>query len=103
MLRPDHTPFLQSAFRIMDCFLLEGIKFVFRTSLGILKMNQSLILQKQDPFVLFQFVKELAKHIFDIEALYQVPCVLILWVRGPLPNVFCRNSLNSLHSLIVPL
>ena len=51
---------------------MEGIKFIFRTSLGILRMNQSLILQKQDPFVLFQFVKEIAKHIFDIEALYQV-------------------------------
>lgn len=107
MLRPgypDHTPFLQSAMRIMDCFLLEGIKFIFRTSLGILRMNQTLILQKKDPFVLFQFVKELAKHIFDIEGLYQVYDADLASERPFTKYVlFCRNFLSLLHFPIVPL
>jgi hypothetical protein len=62
----------------MDCFLLEGIKFIFRTSLSIMRLNQSLIMQKRDSFMLFQFVKELAKHIFDMETIFQV-CV---WSGG---------------------
>lgn len=56
----------------MDCFLLEGIKFIFRASLGILRLNQGHILRQGDPFVLFQYIKELAKHIFDMETLFQV-------------------------------
>lgn len=52
--------------------MLEGIKFIFRASLGILKLNQNIILKKSDPFVLFQLVKELAKHIFDMETLFKV-------------------------------
>lgn len=62
----------------MDSFLLEGTKFLFRVSMGILRMHQQLIIKKKDPFILFQFLKELAKHIFDIENLYQVRYCLFL-------------------------
>jgi len=57
---------------MMDCFLLEGVKFIFRSSLAILKLNQHLILKKLDYFVLFQFMKELAKHVFFVEDLFKV-------------------------------
>ena len=56
----------------MDCFLLEGTKFLFRTSLSIFRLNQNFILRKHDTFVLLQIMKELAKHIFDMETLFQV-------------------------------
>lgn len=60
----------------MDCFLLEGPKFIFRTGLAILRLNQSFILKNQDTFILLQIMKELAKHIFDMETLFQVKTVL---------------------------
>ena len=63
---------LQTVLRILDCFLLEGSKVLFRMSLGILKINEKRILGLTDPVALFQFLKEVARHTFDIEALFKV-------------------------------
>ena len=56
----------------MDCFLFEGSKVLFRICLGILRLNERLLLSLSDPVALFQFLKEIAKHTFDIEALFNV-------------------------------
>ena len=61
--------------RVMDCFLLEGRKILFRLSLAIFKLHESRILSMSDPVSIFQFVKEVAKHIFNVEELFRVSCI----------------------------
>ncbi len=51
---------------------MEGPKVLFRMSLGILKINERKILSLTDPVALFQFLKEVARHTFNIEAVFQV-------------------------------
>jgi len=67
-----YVPVVQSALRIMDCFLLEGVKFLFRASLSVFRLYEQSILQLHDQLAVLQFCKEVPKHVFDIEALFQV-------------------------------
>ena len=62
----------QSVLHILDCFLMEGHKILFRVSLGILKINERRILSKTDPVTIFQLLKEIARHSFDVEQLLHV-------------------------------
>ena len=71
---------LQSVLRILDCFLYEGMKILFRVTLGILHVNERHILSLTDPVALFQFLKELARHTFDVDAVFNVS--LLERVRG---------------------
>ena len=59
----------------MDTFLYEGSKVLFRISLGILKINERRILNMTDPVTIFQCLKELTRHSFDVKELLNV-CVL---------------------------
>ena len=68
----------QSALRILDCFLLEGHKILFRVALAVLKVNEAHILSMSDPVALFQYLKQVARHAFDVEQLFHVSSVLIL-------------------------
>jgi len=63
----------QSVLRILDCFLLEGSKVLYRVALGLLKVNARRMLSITDPVGLFQMLKEIAKHSFDIDHLLKVP------------------------------
>ena len=77
-------------------------------SLGILKINEKRILGLTDPVALFQFLKELARHTYDIEALFQVMsesvflcmCVCSVVIQAayvdlnPFPS---RSHLSSRH------
>lgn len=63
--------------RILDCFLLEGPKVMFRLALGVLKLNARHLLSITDPVGLFQTLKEIAKHSFDIDHLFKVQYGLI--------------------------
>lgn len=65
---------MQSALRILDCFLVEGHKLLFRIALAILKVNEQQILSMSDPVGLFQFLKEVARHTFNVEELFNVSC-----------------------------
>ena len=56
----------------MDCFLWEGRKVFFRVSLAILKLYQRAVLDLVDPVTIFQFMKEVAKHIFNVDELFEV-------------------------------
>lgn len=67
----------QSALRILDCFLLEGHKILFRVALAILKVNEAHILSMSDPVALFQYLKQVARHAFDVEQLFHVSLVLM--------------------------
>lgn len=58
--------------RIMDCFLLEGRKLFFRFSLAIFKQYQRRLTSMSDPVTIFQFMKEVARHIFNVEELFHV-------------------------------
>ena len=73
MFKPGYPlVFFQSTLRIMDCFLWEGRKVFFRVSLAILKLHQRAILDLVDPVTIFQFIKEIAKHIFNVDELFEV-------------------------------
>ena len=54
--------------------MLEGHKILFRVALAILKVNEKHILSMSDPVALFQFLKEVARHTFDVEELFNVCC-----------------------------
>lgn len=69
----------QSVLRILDCFLLEGPKVLFRVALGVLKTNARHLLSITDPVGLFQTLKEIAKHSFDIDHLFKVQCTCSSW------------------------
>ena len=71
----------QSALRILDCFLLEGHKILFRVALAILKVNESHILSMSDPVALFQFLKQVARHAFDVEQLFQVQYICLYFCK----------------------
>lgn len=60
----------ESVLRILDCFLFEGMKVLFRMTLGILRVNERRVLNLTDPVALFQFLKEVARHTFDMEAVF---------------------------------
>jgi hypothetical protein len=62
----------ESVLRILDCFLFEGSKVLFRVALGVLKVNRRRLLSITDPVGLFQALKEIAKHSFDIDHLLKV-------------------------------
>uniref|UniRef100_A0A1X7TC51 Rab-GAP TBC domain-containing protein n=1 Tax=Amphimedon queenslandica TaxID=400682 RepID=A0A1X7TC51_AMPQE len=62
----------ESMLRIIDVFLFEGRKVLFRVSLSILKLYERRILSMVDPVTIFQFIKEVAKHIFNVEELFKV-------------------------------
>ena len=51
---------------------MEGRKVFFRVSLAILKLNDRRILHMTDPVTIFQFIKEITKHIFDVNELFNV-------------------------------
>lgn len=63
--------------RILDCFLLEGHKVLFRVALAILKVNEAHILSMSDPVALFQYLKQVARHAFDVEQLFHVRSMVL--------------------------
>lgn len=67
----------QSALRILDCFLLEGHKVLFRVALAVLKVNEVHILSMSDPVALFQYLKQVARHAFDVEQLFHVSSITV--------------------------
>lgn len=74
LLLTNRFLFIQSMLRVMDCFLLEGRKVFFRFSLAIFKIHECSILGFNDPVIIFQFIKEVAKHMFNVEELFKVNC-----------------------------
>ena len=68
--------YFQSVLRILDCFLLEGSKILYRVALGLLKVNARRMISITDPVGLFQMLKEIAKHSFDIDHLLKVLSLL---------------------------
>ena len=62
----------QSALRILDCYLLEGHKILFRVSLAVLKMNEQHILDISEQVSMLVFLKEITRHTFHIDELLHV-------------------------------
>ena len=50
---------------------------LFRVGLSVLKVNACHLLSITDPVALFQTLKEIAKHIFNIDQLFKVYTVCI--------------------------
>ena len=77
--------------RVMDCFLLEGRKVFFRFSLAIFKIHERRVLSFHDPVTIFQFIKEVARHIFNVEALFKVYTSMV-----------CRSYYDSVNFIVQP-
>merc|ERR1719499_1397785 len=56
-------------YRIWDCFLSEGIKFVFRVCLALIKMNEAAILKIGEFEPLMKFMQSIHSTVPDIESL----------------------------------
>ena len=56
----------------MDVFLNEGHKFMHRVAIGILKMYKDKFLSMHDPITMFQFLKALTHHTYNVEELFTV-------------------------------
>jgi hypothetical protein len=71
----DNVPF-ETLLRIWDCFLLEGVKVLFRFALAILIINRESILTRHDTISMMKQIKDSAKHLIDVESLFKVGYVL---------------------------
>ena len=67
----DSVPF-ETLLRIWDCFLLEGVKVLFRFALAILIINRESILTRTDTISLMKQIKDSAKNLIDVETLFKV-------------------------------
>ena len=73
---------LQSALRVLDSYLLEGHKILFRVSLAILKVNEQHILDISEQVSMLVFLKEITRHTFDVDELLHVCCTI--WIQWQL-------------------
>ncbi|UJR36374.1 hypothetical protein I4U23_029098 [Adineta vaga] len=67
----DSVPF-ETLLRIWDCFLLEGVKVLFRFALAILIINRESILTRTDTISMMKHIKDSAKHLIDVENLFKI-------------------------------
>lgn len=66
----DSVPF-ETLLRIWDCFLLEGVKVLFRFALAILIINRENILIRTDTISMMKHIKDSTKHLIDVESLFK--------------------------------
>jgi hypothetical protein len=74
--------------RVIDCFLWEGRKVFFRFSLAILKLHERRLISMTDPVTIFQFIKEVVRHIFNVEDLFKIAFT-------EMEKFPSRNAINS--------
>ncbi|CAF0782240.1 unnamed protein product [Adineta ricciae] len=67
----DSVPF-ETLLRIWDCFLLEGVKVLFRFALAILIINRENILIRTDTISMMKHIKDSTKHLIDVESLFKI-------------------------------
>ena len=66
----DSVPF-ETLLRMWDCFLLEGVKVLFRFALAILIINRENILIRTDTISMMKHIKDSTKHLIDVESLFK--------------------------------
>ncbi|XP_015755998.1 PREDICTED: TBC1 domain family member 2B-like [Acropora digitifera] len=64
----DAVPF-ETALWIWDCFVFEGRQVLFRIALGVLKVQQSALLQLFCPLEIMQYMKRAARVTYDKDQL----------------------------------
>ncbi|XP_068694929.1 uncharacterized protein [Montipora foliosa] len=64
----DAVPF-ETALRIWDCFVFEGREALFRIALGLLKVQQTALLQLFCPMEIMQYIKRAARVTYDKDQL----------------------------------
>jgi hypothetical protein len=52
----------QVTLQVLDCFFLHGPKFLLKTALALLKLNQSNLLAEQDSASIVCYLKEKISH-----------------------------------------
>ncbi|CAF1308815.1 unnamed protein product [Adineta steineri] len=67
----DSVPF-ETLLRIWDCFLLEGVKVLFRFALAILIINREHILTRTDTISMMKQIKDSTKNLIDVENLFKI-------------------------------
>lgn len=66
----DAVPF-ETAVRIWDCFVFEGREALFRIAVGLLKVQQSALLQLSCPLEIMQYMKRGARVTYDKDQLFK--------------------------------
>lgn len=61
--------------RVWDCFLLEGPKILFRTTIAMLQMYKHALLQTTDTMSVLKFLKVAAKFTYDADDLLEVSLI----------------------------
>lgn len=56
---------VETVLRIWDCFFIEGYHIMFKVALTIIKLNQSRILNLQDPIEIFQILQNMPRRLID--------------------------------------
>eukprot|EP00731_Ephydatia_muelleri_P023999 Em0016g270a len=79
----------ECALRIMDVFLNEGNKVMYRVAIGILRVYKDHFLSLYDPVGLLQLLKEITRHTYMIENVFNAAFV------KEFPS---RSHLGSRHS-----
>ena len=62
---------------------------LFRVALGVLKVNARCMLSITDPVGLFQTLKEIAKHSFEIDHSLKVRCIY------PVLMLYCQFIISA--------
>ena len=81
----------------MDCFLIEGRKTCFRLSLAIFKLHENQILSLTDPVTIFMMVKEISKHIFNMDEVFQVIILIIAKAEYLIYTRSCQHYIGKLE------
>lgn len=66
----DAVPF-ETAMRIWDCFVFEGREALFRIAVGLLKVQQSALLQLSCALEIMQYMKRAARVTYDKDQLFK--------------------------------
>ena len=91
--------FLQFALRIMDVFLNEGHKVLYRVAIGIMKMYKDHFLSLTDPVTLLQILKDISRRTYTIEDIFNVSFSHFLYQFLFSPFSCYHTSVITLHFL----
>lgn len=91
--------FLQVALRIMDVFLNEGHKVLYRVAIGIMKMYKDHFLSLTDPVTLLQILKDISRRTYTIEDIFNVSFSHFLYQFLFSPFSCHHTSIITLHFL----
>ncbi len=87
---------MQSAMRVWDALLHEGPKVLYRMALALLKMNEEVLLQQDNPGFVLHELKRAAHATHNRAALMKVSQS---WLAVRDANSGCAHSIHAVFTL----